>query len=447
MVGKIDKTPQLSLFEIPLINFINTEHELVILAHKIDWEEVENKFTKYYSQSGRPSVPIRTMVGAILLKQIYDQSDENFVDRWIENPYWQYFCGEVVFQKKKPFDPTEFTHFRYRIGKEGAEELLKISMLLFGKELKVDLAYVDTTVQEKNITYPTDAKLYRKVLIQARKIAKKENIKLRQSYIRVEKELVIKQRFYRHPKRSKEAKAANRKLKTIAGRVTREITKGLKLKGVKSYDEKIGIFNRVLSQTRKSKNKVYSIHEPDVKCIAKGKDSKQYEYGNKSSIVYSKKGIIIGAMAFAENLYDGDTLAPQLEQVTRLTGQELKEAVGDRGYRGRPIVNETIILTPKSISKKATRYQKQKIREKFRGRAGIEPIFGHLKSDHRMWRNFLKGNVGDEFNTIIAATAFNIKKFLNRVKSRLRNWIDFHIFSTIRYLIFIINSSWKVSLY
>lgn len=206
MVGKIDKTPQLSFFEIPLINFINTEHELVILAHKINWEEVEKYFTKYYSESGRPSVPIRTMVGSILLKQIYNQSDENFVDRWVENPYWQYFCGEVVFQKNKPFDPKEFTHFRNRIGKEGAEELLRISMHLFGKELKIDIAYVDTTVQGKNITYSIDTKLYRKVLIQAREIAKKENIKLRQSYVRVEKELIIKQRFYRHPKRSIEAK-------------------------------------------------------------------------------------------------------------------------------------------------------------------------------------------------------------------------------------------------
>lgn len=443
MVGKIDKTPQLSFFETPLINFINTKHELVILAHKLDWKEIENYFTKYYSQSGRPSVPIRTMVGAILLKQIYDQSDENFVNRWIENPYWQYFCGEVVFQKNKPFDPTEFTHFRNRIGKEGAEELLRISMHLFGKELKIDVAYVDTTVQEKNITYPTDAKLYRKVLIQAREIARKENIKLRQSYVRVEKELIIKQRFYRHPKRSKEAKTANRKLKTIAGRVTREIIKGLKIKGVKTYDDRIGIFNRVLSQTKKSKNKVYSIHEPDVKCIAKGKDSKQYEYGNKSSIVYSKQGIIIGAKAFTENLYDGDTLAAQLEQVARLAGKELQEVIGDRGYRGRPMVNETIILTPKPISKSSTRYQKQKIREKFRGRAGIEPIIGHLKSDHRMWRNFLKGNAGDEFNTIIAATAFNIKKFLNRVKARLRNWIDFNIYSTIKFIIFIANLSWR----
>ncbi len=148
-------------------------------------------------------------------------------------------------------------------------------------------------------------------------------------------------------------------------------------------------------------------------------------------------------MAFTENLYDGDTLVPQLEQVERLTGKELQEAIGDRGYRGRPMVNQTIILTPKPISKSSTRYQKQKIREKFRGRAGIEPIFGHLKSDHRMWRNFLKGNAGDEFNTIIAATAFNIKKFLNRVKARLRNWMDFYIYSTIKFMIFIANLSWR----
>jgi len=216
---------------------------------------------------------------------------------------------------------------------------------------------------------------------------------------------------------------------------------------VKTYNDRISIFNRVLNQTKKSKNKVYSIHEPEVKCIAKGKDSKQYEYGNKSSIVYSKQGIIIGAKAFTENLYDGDTLAPQLAQVERLTGKELQEVIGDRGYRGRPMVNQTIILTPKPISNKSTRYQKQKIREKFRGRAGIEPIIGHLKSDHRMWRNFLKGNLGDEFNTIIAATAFNIKKFLNRVKARLRNWMNFYIFSTLRFLIFIANSSWKTAVY
>jgi IS5 family transposase len=434
MVGKIDKTPQLSLFEVPLINFINKDHELVILSHRINWEAIESKFKKYYSEEGRPSVPIRKIVGSLLLKQIYDESDEEFIDRWIENPYWQYFCGEVAFQKAKPFDPSEFTHFRNRVGKEGAEELLKLSMNLFGKNLKVKGAYIDTTVQEKNITYPTDAKLYRKVLQNAREIAKEEGIKLRQSYVRIEKELVLKQRFHRHPKRRKEAKAANRKLKTIAGRVTREITKGLENNGNKAYEDKITIFNRVLTQTRNSKNKIYSIHAPEVKCIAKGKEAKEYEFGNKSSIVYSREGIIIGAMAFSENLYDGDTLLPQLEQVKRLTGKELKEGIVDRGYRGRTMIGATKIVIPKPLPKTASRYQKEKMREKFRGRAGIEPIIGHLKSDHRMWRNFLKGEAGDEFNTILAAAAFNIKKFINRVKSRLMNFIEFYMFATIEYL-------------
>ncbi len=182
------------------------------------------------------------------------------------------------------------------------------------------------------------------------------------------------------------------------------------------------------------KNKIYSIHAPEVKCIAKGKESKEYEFGNKSSIVYSREGIIIGAMAFSENLYDGDTLLPQLEQVKRLTGKELKEGIVDRGYRGRTMIGATKIIIPKPLSKKASRYQKEKMREKFRARAGIEPIIGHLKSDHRMWRNFLKGDVGDEFNTIMAAAAFNIKKFLNRVKSRLKNFIEFYLFSTFDYL-------------
>ena len=161
MIGKTEKTPQLNLFEVPLANFINIEHELVILSKKIDWDEVEKYFEKYYSEIGRPSVPVRKMVGLILLKQVYNESDENVVDRWVENPYWQYFCGEVNFQKQAPFDPSEFVHFRKRIGEEGAEKLLQLSIHLYGKEVNVKEVLADTTLQEKNITYPTDTKLHK----------------------------------------------------------------------------------------------------------------------------------------------------------------------------------------------------------------------------------------------------------------------------------------------
>lgn len=164
MIGKIEKTPQLNLFEIPLITFINLQHELVILSQQINWKEVDEYFGKYFSEIGRPSVPIRKLVGLLLLKQIYNESDENVVERWIENPYWQYFCGEVNFQKQKPFDPSEFVHFRKRIGEEGAEKLLELSIKLYGKEVNVKEVLIDTTVQEKNITFPTDTKLYKKII-------------------------------------------------------------------------------------------------------------------------------------------------------------------------------------------------------------------------------------------------------------------------------------------
>jgi IS5 family transposase len=171
MVGKQDKTPQLSIFDTPLERFINLEHELCILSGQIDWDSIEKEFSVYFSEIGRPSVPIRRMVGLLLLKHIYNLSDEAIVDRWIENPYWQYFSGEKVFQTQKPFDPTEFIHFRNRIGKEGAEKLLKVSIQLFGKEAQEKEVLIDSTVQEKNITYPTDAKLHKRIVsIQAQTI-------------------------------------------------------------------------------------------------------------------------------------------------------------------------------------------------------------------------------------------------------------------------------------
>lgn len=433
MIGKTDKTPQLNLFEIPLISFINLKHELVVLSKEIDWDNIEKAFSSYYTDFGRPSVPIRKIVGSILLKQVYNESDESFVERWIENPYWQYFCGEHTFQKQKPFEPSEFSHFRKRIGKEGAELLLRLSIQLFRKELNVDEVFIDTTVQEKNITFPTDSKIYRKIIAKNRSIAKKESIGLRQSYVRVEKELMLKQRFYRHPKRKKEARAATRKLRTIAGRLTREVKRGLESKSISNYNPLFETIDKVLVQTKNSTNKVYSLHEPNVKCIAKGKDAKEYEFGNKSSIAINKQGIIVGAMAFNNNPFDGDTLEPQLTQVKKLTDTLPKRGITDRGYRGRKNILGVEILTPKPLPQNASLYEKTKMRKRFRGRAAIEPIIGHLKQDHRLSRNYLKGNVGDEINTLLAATAFNINKFLNWVKTRARNFvfISLKIFCTI----------------
>ena len=420
MVGKQDKAPQLSIFDTPLKRFINLKHELCILSEQIDWDSIEKEFSVYYSETGRPSVPIRRMVGLLLLKHIYNLSDEAMVDRWVENPYWQYFSGEKVFQTQKPFDPTEFIHFRNRIGKEGVEKLLKVSVQLFGKEAQEKEVLIDSTVQEKNITYPTDAKLHKRIIELVNKIAKQEGISLRQTYTRTLKQLMIDQRFHNHPKRKKKAKAAMRKIKTIAGRQVRDIERKFDTSQQNKYKELFITLNKILVQEKSGKNKVYSIHEPEVSCIAKGKEAKKFEFGNKSGIVLTKTTkIVVGAIAFEGNPYDGHTLEEHLTQTEYLTESQPKTGIVDRGYRGKKKINGTAIISPSVPKKETTQYQKQKARKRFRARAGIEPVISHIKHDHRMLRNYLKGVTGDQLNTILAGTGYNLKKMLNRIKKQI----------------------------
>lgn len=420
MVGKRDKSPQLSIFDTPLERFINLNHELCILSTKIDWDSIEEDFSIYYSEIGRPSVPIRRMIGLLLLKHIYNLSDEAIVDRWIENPYWQYFSGELIFQTDKPFDPTEFIHFRKRIGKEGAERLLKLSVQLFGKEAQEREVLIDSTVQEKNITYPTDAKLHKRVIDRVNKIAQQEGIVLRQTYTRTLKQLLIDQRFHSHPKRRKKAKAALRKIKTIAGRQVRDIERQFTVDQELKYQDLFITLNRILQQKKGDKNKIYSIHEPEVSCIAKGKEAKKFEFGNKSGIVLTKTTkIVVGALAFEGNPYDGHTLEEHLLQTEYLTDKKPKIGIVDRGYKGKKNINGTKIILPSAPKNRDTAYQKQKARKRFRARAGIEPVIGHIKHDHRMLRNYLKGAIGNQLNTILAGTGFNLKKMLNRIKEQI----------------------------
>lgn len=424
MVQKIDKTPQLEIFRTPIVHFIKENHELVLLSKKIDWDSLEKKLSVYYCETnGRPSIPIRTIAGILMLKRMFDESDESILERWIENPYWQYFCGEVYFQHSIPFDRTELIKFRKRIGEKGAEQLLKMSIHLYPKkEIQESEVLIDTTVQEKNITYPTDVKLQKKIVEKCRKIARKEKIHLRQTYTRELKQLMIDQRFHNHPKRKKKALAAARRIKVIAGKIYRDLDRKLNDVQTVKYEKLFRVFDRLLAQEKNSKNKLYSIHQPHVICIAKGKEAKKYEFGNKSSIVKTKKsGIIVGAMAFLENIYDGDTLDPQLKQVKELTGYNPKCGIVDRGYKGRRNINGVKIILPKKLLASATRYQLQKVRKQFRARAGIEPIIGHLKQDHRMSRNYLLDEDGDKVNTILAAVGFNLRKMLQRLKAEALN--------------------------
>lgn len=428
MITKIDKNPQLNAFKVPLVHFIQEGHELISLSKKINWDQLEESLSQYYcSDNGRPCIPIRTIAGILILKRLFNESDESVLDRWVENPYWQYFCGEIYFRHELPFDRTELIKFRKRIGAEGAEQILKASIDLYSqKEVQENDVLIDTTVQEKNITYPTDAKLQKKIIEKCRDIAKDEQVQLRQTYKKELKQCMIDQRFHNHPKRKKKATAAARRIKVIAAKIYRDLNRKLNDEQRAKYQELFSLFEQLLLQQKKDSNKIYSIHQPYVQCIAKGKVAKKFEFGNKSSFVKTKtSGIIVGALAFTENIYDGATLSPQLNQVKKLTGKTPKNGIVDRGYRGRKEVEGVNIIIPHNLPKSSTRYQIQKIRKLFRARAGIEPVIGHIKKDHRMDRNYLLDPIGDQINTLLAAAGFNFRKMLQRLKTEAHKTIDF----------------------
>ncbi|HEC43628.1 MAG TPA: IS5/IS1182 family transposase, partial [Bacteroides sp.] len=276
--------------------------------------------------------------------------------------------------------------------------------------------------QEKNITYPTDPKLQKRIVEKCRDIAKQEGVVLRQSYKRTLKQLMIDQRFREHPKRRKKANAAARKIKVIAGRVVRDLERKLIAEQLGRYEQDLLLFYQILKHTQKGTNKIYSLHEPEVRCIAKGKEAKKYEFGNKVSLAKTmKSGIIVSALSFSDNPYDANTLDPQLHQVERLTGRFPKTAIADRGYRVKKKVLGVEIRIPGKLPAKASVYEKQKARKYFRARAGIEPVIGHVKHDHRMTRNYLSGTQWDAINTILAAAGFNMMKMLRRIKAQTIN--------------------------
>ena len=420
---------QLSLFS-SLEDMLSHEHPLFQLSNKINWECFENAFSPLYcSTNGRPAHAIRLVCGLLILKHLRNVSDEMVVSQWSENAYYQYFCGGLEFMPKQPCDASELVHFRNRIGEKGMELILAESIRVntdHDNEDHFDTAFIDSTVQEKNITYPTDAKLHKKIIKNVLKIVHDNCLPLRQSYTRTLKGIYRSQRFRNHPKNRKKALKADRQLKTIAGRLVREPERNLV--GRKGYEKMFELYYRVLSQNRKSKNKVYSLHEPDVVCVSKGKEHKQYEFGNKVSILRSWSGLILGACSF-RNEYDGHTIEKTLEQTQRMTGKQVDKLAGDRGYRGIKQMGQTKILIPDTPKAKDSYYQKRKKHKLFCKRAGIEPTIGHLKEDHRLSRNFYKGVKGDTINVLLAAAAYNFKRAM-RVLLYLIKRISIELAST-----------------
>lgn len=415
MLEKSEIDVQSSLF-FSLESTPNHKHPLFISAHKIDWELCEKAFPPLYcSDNGRPAKLIRLMVGLLILKHVRNLSDESVVEQWRENIYYPYFCGQQEFLPVEPCTASELVHFRRRIGEEGFGLILKESIRICGKEGEDKDVYFDMTVQEKNITFPTGDRPAKKIIKKYLKTAESNDLKLRQTYTRTLKKRSYDQRFRNHPQNKGKAGKADKKVKTIAGRLIRDLERESGEKA-SDYKEVLELSKRVLAQKRNDKDKIYSLHEPEICCINKGKEHKPCEFGNKASFGWTASGVIVSALVF-RNEYDGHTLDKYIEQVGRLRESPPENGIGDRGYRGRGKVGETVIHIPKPFSKKLSVYMQRKEKKYFRKRAGIEPVISHLKAGRRLSRNFYKGIFGDNINMMLAATGFNFKRMMNKWKA------------------------------
>ena len=398
-----------------LLDQLNPKHPLLMLAKKIAWQFFEDEFKPLYSENGRPAKSIRLMVGLLLLKQLENLSDERVVEAWVQNPYFQAFCGMRHFQWCFPCNPSELVHFRKRIGESGAEKIFQASVLLHGDRALEREVVIDTTVQEKNITFPTDDKLRLKVIKRCWDLASKEGIQLRRSYRRELKKLMRIIRFKKSVRDKGKVKTAKRRLKTIANALLRDINRKLPEDRRNIHMKELEFYQKAVNQQRLDKKKIYSLHEPEVCCISKGKEHKKYEFGSKAAIAMTKTDcLIVGAKSF-RNEYDGDTLQEVIKQIAAISGRSPEKAFCDRGFRGRKTEGCTAIIIPQAPTSQTTEHFKRKARRDFGRRSAIEPVIGHVKNDFRLARNYLKGTIGDAINLLLAVAAFNIRKWMRAV--------------------------------
>jgi transposase, IS5 family len=290
-----------------------------------------------------------------------------------------------------------------------------------------DLARVviDTTVQPKNITFPTDAKLVNKAREKLVKLAKALSVKLRQSYARVGKIELIQHQRYAHARQFNRANRSLRKLKTWLGRIIRDIKRKIADDDFlqTKFAWMLNLAGRVRDQERGQRGpKVYSLHAPEVECIGKGKPHKPYEFGVKVSIATtlkrSKGGqFAIHAKALPGNPYDGHTLARVIPAIEQLVGNNIERIHTDAGYRGHNAPPEYKFKVYTAKQKRGVTPQIQRER---RRRAAVEPVIGHIKNEHRMDRNYLAHRSGDANNAILAAAGYNFSLLIAWLRFLLR---------------------------
>lgn len=404
------------LFQAHFDQILNPGHELLKLARKIDWSRFDAAFAGSYSEDmGAPAKATRLMVGLHYLKYTFSESDESLVERWVENPYWQSFCGYTHMQHDCPIHPTSMTKWRNRVGADRLAVLLKETIDLAVREKHVsqrDLkrVNVDTTVQEKNVTYPTDSKLLHKAIVKLVAAARSRGIRLRQSYVRVGQKASLMASRYAHARQYKRMQRQLRKLRTYVGRLIRDIQR----KAVTIDDALATLLSRadrIRQQQPKDSHKLYSLHEPEVKCISKGKAHKRYEFGQKVSIATTNgDNWVVASRLMTNNPYDGHTLAETMAAIESVTGVAITDAYVDKGYRGHDYIGTAEVHIAGQRHKGSSRAERRRRRR----RSAVEPKIGHLKSDHRMDRCFLAGLQGDAINAVLAAAGSNMRKLLRR---------------------------------
>lgn len=413
-----DPTPD--LFRSELRSIINLQHELCQMAELIDWESHDKNFADFFqSKTGNPAIATRLIVGLFYLKHTFNLSDEELIARWVENPYWQYFCGEQYLQHRFPIDPSSMSRWRKRFKESGCEKLLEetIRVGLQTKTIKkTDLkkAIVDTTVQEKAITHPTDAKLYQRARELLVKLAEEHDVELRQSYRFLGKKVLFSCNQYFRAQQMKRAKKQVKKLKTYLGCVKRDVERQLKKHPELQchFAELLTRVEKLLEQEKGSKNKLYSMHAPEVECIAKGKSHKRYEFGVKVSIATThRKNFVIGMRSLPGNPYDGQTLSSALDQVERLTGKRPDDCYVDRGYRKHDEKKAEVHIA-RTKQNKLTQW----LRKALKRRNAVEPLIGHMKNEHCLNRNYLKDTIGDEMNAILSGVGYNFRAILRMLR-------------------------------
>lgn len=425
------ETGEQDLFRSRLDQIINLKHELVKLSRAISWAAIEERCGEVYTDGpGMPPLPTRLMAGLAILKHTFDLGDEELCARWIENPYFQFFCGEEFFQHALTFDRSSLTRWRQRMGEERVAALLQESLSVAVKTGAMRpedtrRVIVDTTVQPKNVMFPTDAKLIHRAREKLVSLAKKTGLDLRQSYTRVGKFALIKHQRYAHAKQFKRANRALRTLRTYLGRTIRDI-----MRQIAGEDDLMAIFKRplhlaerVLNQRQHQRGKkIYSLHAPEVECIGKGKAHAPYEFGVKVSVattLHRSKGgqFALHAKALPGNPYDGHTLAEIVPEMEKSIGAGLDCILADAGYRGH---NAPLSHKFKVFTSGQKRRMTPAIKREMRRRAAIEPVIGHIKNEHRMGRNFLAHEQGDAINAVLAAMGYNFRLLLSWLRLLLR---------------------------